>query len=200
MNRYQIDTLFSFPVLSTTINYRFDKGEEEFLLDTEFESNELNSISKDRNVLNNNELRSLRRWLLEHLSNYTYNILQYKNIDPYITQSWVNRTNLNESHHTHNHVNCFISGVFFISEGDSNIRLIRKDDMFPVSPQIKEYNLLNSGSWDYATEKGRLLLFPSTVNHCVRTQFLDKPRYSLSFNTWVRGELGNENNYNYLKL
>ena len=49
-------------------------------------------------------------------------------------------------------------------------------------------------------EKGKLLIFPSKLNHSVEPNTKDDLRISLSFNTWLRGEVGKKENSDYLKL
>ena len=53
---------------------------------------------------------------------------------------------------------------------------------------------------DIVGEKGKLLIFPSKLNHSVEPNTKDDLRISLSFNTWLKGEIGKKENSDYLKL
>ena len=51
-------------------------------------------------------------------------------------------------------------------------------------------NIFNSDTWWYPAKVGTLLLFPSHLEHSVPELEAEKDRYSLSFNTFFKGELG----------
>ena len=61
-------------------------------------------------------------------------------------------------------------------------------------------NMFNSLTWSYPAEKGKLILFPSTIKHDVSTQQEEGTRISLAFNVWVKGKIGIYTEANELEL
>ena len=102
----------------------------------------------------------------------------------YITESWIVYLNNGESVHQHNHPNSIISGVLYHNEAEITfINEKRPVIWFDES----EYNEFNSDEHKMKLKQGELILFPSTLAHCVRPIEQEKTRMSLSFNTFVKG-------------
>ena len=49
-------------------------------------------------------------------------------------------------------------------------------------------------------KKGELILFPSNLQHSVPANQSDEDRISLSFNTWIKGDIGDKEKLTYLPL
>ena len=65
----------------------------------------------------------------------------------------------------------------------------------------KEFNAYNSLTWDCLVENNVLMLFPSWLNHKVESnKKATTDRISLSFNTFVKGTIGDKNNLTELIL
>ena len=69
-----------------------------------------------------------------------------------------------------------------------------------VSLSIKRFNNFNSSTYMLPLKMGELILFPSDLRHKVPTNQSDEERISLSFNTWIKGSLGDERSLTYLPL
>ena len=106
-----------------------------------------------------------------------------------ITESWINYTSPGEFHHLHYHPNSFISGVFYFKTipDDSIVFVKTVKGMFEIEPN--NYNYLNSDSWALPVKTGDLLLFPSTLQHQVDKNKSNDVRISLSFNTFIKGDI-----------
>ena len=52
--------------------------------------------------------------------------------------------------------------------------------------------------YTYKGEKGTLIIFPSSLKHCVGPYFGDEPRITLSFNSWFKGDLGDPKKSTYI--
>ena len=111
----------------------------------------------------------------------------------YVTQSWTNRTQPGEYHHTHSHQNSILSGVFYFDGNDTDVIEFWNSKHWLgdrwAFERIKN-NHFNSDVWQYPAKVGTLLLFPSHLEHSVPELEAEKDRYSLSFNTFFKGELG----------
>ena len=118
-----------------------------------------------------------------------------------ITQSWFNRNHKGMQHHEHMHPNSIISGVWYpqINEQLPPIKF-RHPRQSQITGTIEKYNHFNSAMFMLPMKKGELLLFPSTLQHSVPTNFTNEVRLSLSFNTWCKGHLGDESSLTYLPI
>jgi len=202
MPTHEVISLFGFPVAASEEAYVPSAAEKKFLLNQKtFPNFQRNFTSNDTWILNKKTLTKLKNFFQKQIESYAYNILE---IDPatefYITQSWVNYNPPQSGHHGHKHPNSIISGVFYIEGKDISINFGRTLDLLHLGLKYKNYNNYNSTSFEVGVKKNRLVLFPSTLNHSVKTNVSSITRVSLSFNTFVKGEFGQLNNLDYLKL
>ena len=116
-----------------------------------------------------------------------------------ITQSWLNKNMKGESNHEHEHPNSIISGVWYpkIHEQLPPIQF-KTHKQRDVSLSIKNFNHMNSETFMLPMKMGELILFPSNLSHSVPANQSDEERISLSFNTWCKGSLGDEESLTYL--
>ena len=112
----------------------------------------------------------------------------------YITQSWINLTESGQSHNKHVHTNSFLSGVLYLDAIDNVDRITfykEEYDVLNVAPS--KYTTLNCQSETFFVKTGKLLIFPSLLSHEVpKIDTNRKTRISLSFNTFLKGRLGDE--------
>ena len=66
--------------------------------------------------------------------------------------------------------------------------------------KVNKYNIFNATSWWYPVQTGDVILFPSTLNHGVDKKKGTNTRISLSFNTFIKGKLGENANLTELVL
>jgi hypothetical protein len=86
-----------------------------------------------------------------------------------------------------------ISAVYFVTDKSSPIKFLKSalQHIFPLFEfTVKEYIDVNSDSWKVDNVKDTLLLFPSSLRHYVPPNEQDFNRVSLSFNTFVKGKIG----------
>ena len=154
-----------------------------------------NSRTKDSYVLEHKALKNLKKDLHTKVTDYFDKIICTDNpITPYITQSWINYTKSDQHHHRHSHMNSLISGVFYIN-ADKKVDSITFHKFFPESrltlPTTK-YNIFNSASCTFPVETGDLFLFRSSLEHAVDIKKGNNIRISLSFNIFIKGTVGNQ--------
>jgi uncharacterized protein (TIGR02466 family) len=107
-----------------------------------------------------------------------------------ITQSWANRTMAGESHHGHIHQNSYLSGVFYLTSSDTGpTEFYRDDDWFEFF-LLDDPDITRTVSFTSFPDAGKLVLFPSNLDHCVAEHADDEPRYTISFNTFPQGAIG----------
>lgn len=187
--------LFPYPVMVCGENYNFTSAEKSFISELEMVDNTGNLMSKNDDVLQSEELSSLKLFMDEQIFIYKKKLLRMKDDNEiYITQSWVNRSEPNQFHPKHKHPNSVISGVMYIDDNSDEslppIRFHRTLEMFPLEFEFDDLNESNADCRSFETVQGSLILFPSLLEHDVEKNMSDRTRTSISFNTYVRGVVG----------
>jgi len=145
--------------------YNNDWGKTHQISDIEFKSNDI--IGCNRFIT---EIEG-------HLKNYMA-VIGYK-FDRYkINESWITKFNTGDYGHIHNHGSHDISGVYYYStngkDGDiffeSSSKAMQTSKVFQ-QPRIK-----------VEPSVGKLIMFPSCLDHGVKTNQTDNTRHSISFN------------------
>jgi len=194
--------LFPTPVSFLELGREFSEEETDFLLNLEQKPNDGNTTSKDRHLLNDPKLASLREFMDASVSAYFKEIYSPKNeVSLRITQSWVNYTKPGQWHHKHAHPNSFISGVFYIKANKETDRIhFFKDGYQQIKLPVDQFNLYNSESWWLPVGTGELVLFPSSFTHMVEAVKGEDLRVSMSFNTFPVGYVGDDDSLTGLHL
>jgi uncharacterized protein (TIGR02466 family) len=151
-----------------------------------------NRNSYDNYVLENKSLKNLKKDLNKKVIDYFSEVVCTDNsIIPYITQSWINYTENNQFHHKHSHSNSYVSGVFYIA-ANKEIDKIKfyKANHSSLELKVNKYNIFNATSWWYPVQTGDVVLFPSALIHGVDEKEGYDTRISLSFNTFIKGKIG----------
>ena len=166
-----------------------------------------NSSSVNKNILDS-YFQELRIFCETHIRKYVEGVIcpLNKSLEFYITQSWLNVNKPNTAHEVHVHENSLISGVFYFT--DNNIIRFRNpftqsQQVIHIDPDPMALNMWNSFARDFITlnsKKRSLILFPSLLHHEVPINTSSTDRISISFNVFVRGDLGNKESSNHLEL
>jgi len=199
-----IKSIFATPIYISKLNRELTKKELSFIDKNKSISRKsvYNKMSNDSYILNNIEFKNLKKELNLTIQDYFNKIIiPDNNIVPYITQSWLNYTEINESHHKHHHPNSLISGVFYINSDKKFDKIIFFNDIHQIiKPEVKEWNIWNSDCWWFSVETGNIILFPSFLNHMVETKQGNNTRISLAFNVFIKGKIGKKDNLTELNL
>jgi len=158
-------------------------------------TNEGNMTSTDSYVLKHKGLSKLYDELNDSLNNYFRQVYNAKDdVSLYITQSWINYTKEFQYHHKHLHPNSILSGIVYLDVDENNDRILfyKHEDTSNINIPHKEWNRYNSASWWLPAKTGTVYIFPSTLTHMVETKKENNLRVSLSFNTFVKGNLGRD--------
>ena len=155
-----------------------------------------NVATKNNYILEHKAFKNLKKEFNKKIADYFDKIICTNNkIIPCITQSWINYTKKGEFHHKHSHANALVSGILYINaqkETDS-IKFYREDKREAIELNVASYNNFNSTSWTFPVETGDIVMFPARLSHGVDKTTRAATRISLSFNVFVKGELGNKN-------
>ena len=173
--------------LTNEEKYFFDKLREEPTT-----QNAGNTFTKDRYILNRPELKNLKIDLTDIVNNYLQKLIQPAfHVKPYITISWVNYTEEGQWHHDHCHPNSVFSGVYYIDTDETDKITFTNPNILPYTLDIhpNEYNHWNSKTWWLSTPKDNVFIFPSSLVHKVEATTNKNTRVSLSFNTFLKGQI-----------
>ena len=190
-----IHGLFPTPIYITKLTKDFSDIENKFIEKSKLNTikNEGNTYSVDNYILNAKPFTNLKKQLDEIVKDYFSKIISTSNnIEPYITQSWLNYTEETQYHHVHEHANSLVSGVLYINADKNNDKIkFFNNNYQQIKLEVKEYNLYNSISWWFEVQTLDVILFPSSLTHCVEVKKGTNTRISLAFNTFIKGTLGN---------
>lgn len=186
MQEKELWPLFSKPVFKTYIDVSDVQLEP-----TNWIRNYENYTSESHYILDLECYRDLKEQINTEVQEYFRNIMHaVPELDIYITESWINKTEKDQHHHRHRHPNSILSGVLYLqTESDTGEITFVSSKYDMVEIEQVDSNIYNSRSWSVIPESGMLLIFPSDVEHMVGLYLGDRPRISLSFNTFVKGKV-----------
>jgi len=205
MNIQNFNLMPLFPTPLHTYEVEIEEKEKIFLLSQypdNVKSNGGNMVSTDKSILNRPEVKDLNKKLLSYVNDAFTRIHTPRNqCGLYITQSWLNFTIKDQHHHHHTHPNSFYSAVLYLKViEEDNIVFHHRSFDHNYEIYSNHYGLYNCSSWEIPVKENMLLIFPSTLPHNVPTIKHDNLRVSLSFNTFLKGEIGDSKSLNHLVI
>jgi uncharacterized protein (TIGR02466 family) len=102
-----------------------------------------------------------------------------------LSEFWLNINGYGDYNKLHNHPGSFLSGVFYIDAPSKNmgdIHFLRGDDMKYYINKLPNPNNFTGQNIRYTPKSGKLLIFPSWLEHHVDGNRSKEKRISLSFN------------------
>ena len=179
------------PVKSEWLNY---------ILNTEYERMHIGNgdISKDRYILNS--LPDLKKEIEHHCELFVKKYLKLKeNAKFYLQNSWSVKHNPGDHAQIHSHGSSLLSGVYYLKTKPNCGNLVfHKNPIYTntfhqsIRFEYDEENNINAGQYAIDVSEGKIILFPSHLEHGVYKNKSNDERYSLAFNFYVRGKFGKE--------
>lgn len=119
--------------------------------------------------------------------------LQYvDDVDFVITDCWATKTTKFQRHHGHTHPNSIISGIIYLTDHPA-----ATTDFYLPNPWHWTSPLLRIGKGNssipvasIAPSVGKVVLFPSNLKHDTKPNLSIIPRYTISFNAFLSGNIG----------
>lgn len=200
---YGVDLPFSLPIYYTMVDdylplLNYSENSQEFKND----GHPGDFIDSSSNILLNKKFRSIKINVMTHVHNYIKNVLHKEipsNAEVYVSDSWLLNCFTENISNRHYHPFSWLSGVLYLTgnnEPDDG-QIIFYDPLHVIKSNPFAFKSNNESftyscaSWSISPQAGKLLLFPSFLEHKVEANKKDCVRRSLSFNIWVRGELSN---------
>ena len=204
MIKAEVNGIFPVPVYRAKLDRKFTTQELRFVeeIKTKCVVNAGNITSKDNYILNNLSLTTLKKEMALFIEDYFAKIvLAPKSVFPYITQSLLNYTKMTESHHIHKHVNSYLSGILYINADKAHDNITFEEDRYDqIKLSTTELNQFNYCALSLPVESGDVVMFPSRLSHLVTKKKGKNTRISLSFNIFVKGNLGKATLLTELKI
>jgi len=191
-----VNQLFPTPLSFTKLPRKYTNEEVAFIqkCSQNVTKNTGNTTSVDRYVLDEPVMADLKAFIQFYVNHFMESVeAPYNPVEAYITQSWLNYTQPGEFHHKHEHPNSYLSGVLYINADPEKDKIyFYKNGYKRISLPTNNYNPFNSESWWFSVGTCDLVIFPSYLTHMVEQTESKDTRISLSFNTFLKGYIGEE--------
>jgi len=137
-----------------------------------------------------NDLHILKelKGVVNYLSNEFYQYMNLKKSHKVeFDNCWFNINPKGGSNKPHSHPGSIFSGVLYLkaSENSGNINFINpcKQHDYHFDDMVEQHNIYTGGEYWHKPEVGKLIIFPSSLEHYVEGNCSDDDRISISFNT-----------------
>ena len=188
-----LNPIFAEPILETKLDIKPEWIE--FIKNIDYKRNKLNNgyVSKNFEVLEEEQLKSLKENINNVIKKYTEDYLKISNKFK-ITCSWVMKHIKNDYAQPHLHKNSIISGILYLQakQGSGDLVFTRTNflsDTFSFD-RIND-NIINTHNVMLKVYEGLLLVFPSRIKHgTFKMPFDNYERICLSFNTFITNQIG----------
>ena len=202
--KFDVQPLFVEPIVRVSLAGAIDKTQINFIKNLKMVKNRTNLISEDLYIFENPQLALLKSAIQDALDFYA-DIVMGISQKLYITQSWALANPPGDGMHGHSHSNSVISGSFYYDElpkPGANMVFDRHNtyQRLALYPDPDKHNLYNTPASVVEPKTHDLILFCSSLQHRVEPNVTKKPRYSLAFNTFIKGKIGDYRDVSELNL
>ena len=195
IEKYDLQPLFAEPIYRGDIGAAISEEQIEFIKNQKMISNKANLISENLYLFEEPRLASVKAAVQEALDFYAAEVMGITQ-SLYVTQSWSLLNNPNIGMHGHSHSNSVVSGSLYYTDMPSpNASMIfdrhRTYQQLQLTPNQEKRNIYNTPLNVIEPKKGEVVLFSSSLQHYVEPNTSAEPRYSVAFNTFIKGKIGN---------
>jgi uncharacterized protein (TIGR02466 family) len=156
--------------------------------------------SKCKCILDTPPCVELKHSILERVNHYAKEVIQInKDLEFYVTNSWVIKHERGDWGQQHIHTNSVFSGCVYIDCDQTSGDIVFHKPLglnncisSTIDMSCSNWNIFNSKAWSVKPRNNSLVLFPSQLPHSVNTNTSEIVRYSLAFNVFVRGKIGTD--------
>jgi len=201
---FDVKPLFAEPYLITNIADAISPQQIDFIKSIKMQQNQMNHISEELYLFNRPELRSVRKAVHEVLTTFASDVLGIEQkLD--VTQSWALMNPPGVGMHAHTHSNSLVSGSLYYApmpNPPGNMVFERANGYQQIDLRVSEgrQNVYNTPRNAVVPKQGDLVLFSSSIMHFVEPNQSTQNRYSIAFNSFVRGKIGSFRDVSELKV
>lgn len=201
---YEVQALFAEPVFRMNMGDVISEKQIAFIKNLKMVRNPTNLISENLYIFEAPEMRSIKDGVQQALDVYAKEVMGIPQ-RLYVTQSWSLVNEPSAGMHTHAHSNSVVSGSLYFCEMPSPpARMVfhrhRTHQQIDLQPGGDAKNIYNTPINVITPKRNEVVLFASDLTHMVENNGSPEPRYSIAFNTFVRGKLGGYRNVSELVL
>lgn len=194
ITEYDVQPLFAEPFFRTNISDAISDEQIDYLKNLKMRKNKSNLISDNLYIFEEPELKSIKDAVQEALDVYAQEVMGITQT-LFVTQSWTLVNNPNVGMHGHSHSNSLISGSLYYCELPQPVASMFFDrhntyQQLQLNPEQEKQNIFNTPLNFVTPETGEVILFSSGIQHFVEPNTSNQPRYSIAFNTFIKGKLG----------
>ena len=202
--KYDVQPLFAEPVFRADVSAALTPKVVDFIQGLKMVQNRTNLISENLYIFEEKELSGLKKAVHEALNAFGRDVMGIEQ-ELYVTQSWSLVTPPNAGMHGHSHSNSIVSGSLYYTDmpkpgGKMVFSRHRIYQQIELPPKQDRQNLYNAPANIVEPKKGEVVLFSSSLQHYVEANRSSEQRYSVAFNSFVRGTIGNFRDVSELKI
>lgn len=112
-----------------------------------------------------------------------------RQVTPVLATCWANINGKGASNVVHTHPHCFLSGVYYVQGNEASGNLFLLDPRpaaVMIAPPMTEFTPWTFQQVRYEPRPGRMLIFPSWLQHGVEPNLCDTDRVCISFNVGLK--------------
>lgn len=201
---FDLKPLFAEPIFRCDISSSISAEQVNYIQNLKMVRNQANLISENLYLFEEPEMASIKVAVQEVLDTYASQVMCIPQ-QLYVTQSWSLINNPTVGMHGHSHSNSVISGsLYYCDLPEPNANMVfsrhRGYQQLELSPDREKRNIYNTVANAVEPKKGEVILFSSGLQHLVEANKSAQPRYSIAFNSFVRGKLGDFRDVSELNL
>lgn len=201
---YEVSPLFAEPFFRADLGYAISDEQVRFIKNLEMMENQANLISKNKYIFDLPELASIAEAVQAALDTFSSEIMGIQQ-KLYVTQSWSLINNPSIGMHGHSHSNSLVSGSLYYTDlPEPGAGMIfdrhRGYQQIELPPAREKQNIFNTPMNIVHPKKNEIFLFSSGLQHFVENNESPEPRYSIAFNSFIKGKIGDLQDVSELTL
>ncbi|MFT6045148.1 MAG: hypothetical protein ACI9WC_000847 [Arenicella sp.] len=191
---FDVKPLFAEPIFRCDVSSAISAEQISFIQNLVMVNNQANLISENLYLFEEPEMASIKAAVQEALDTYASEVLCIPQ-QLYVTQSWSLINNPTIGMHGHSHSNSVVSGsLYYCDLPEPNANMVfnrhRGYQQLELSPDRQKRNIYNTTANSVEPKQGEIILFSSGLQHLVEKNKSAQPRYSIAFNSFIKGKLG----------
>ncbi len=195
ITNYEVEPLFAEPYFRADIGDVISDEQIEFIKNLKMVVNRTNLISENLYIFEEPELESIKSAVQDALDIYATEVMGVTQ-KLFVTQSWSLINHPNVGMHGHSHSNSVVSGSLYFCDMPTPAASMVFDkhkayQQLELNPEKDKQNIYNTPLNVITPKKNEIILFSSGLQHFVEPNASSEPRYSIAFNSFIKGKLGN---------